>query len=233
MPHEDGRAPGEVRTYVIRNTNMSPQRREAYRRLAPRYCIPYSPSFRDVRHDFERPEAPLILEIGFGMGYATVELARRHPEVNYLGIEVHKPGVARVLRQIEKREIANLRLVHHDAIEVIRDMIGDETFEGCHIFFPDPWPKKRHHKRRLVQPAFPPFLARVLRAGAYVYLVTDWEDYAHQMLAVFEGAGEFENRYEGFAPRQPWRPRTPFEEKGLARDHRIYELYFTKTAAVV
>lgn len=233
MPQDDARAPGEVRTYVIRNTNMSPRRREAYRRLYPTYCIPYEASSRDVRGDFEGPEAPLILEIGFGMGYATVELAERHPQVNHLGVEVHKPGVARVLRQIEKRGISNLRLVHHDAVEVIRDMIPDEVFDGCHIFFPDPWPKKRHHKRRLVQHGFPPFLARVLRPGAYVYLVTDWEDYAHQMLEVFEAAAEFENRYEGFAPRQEWRPRTPFEEKGLAKDHRIHELYFTKTATVV
>ena len=229
MPQDDARAPGEVRTYVIRNTNMSPQRREAYRRLCPRYCVPYESSRRDIRDAFARPSAPLTLEIGFGMGYATVELAERHPEVNYLGVEVHKPGVARVLRQIEKRAISNLLLVHHDAVEVIRDMIPDETFDGCHIFFPDPWPKKRHHKRRLVQPGFPPFLARVLRRGAYVYLVTDWEDYAHQMLEIFEAASDFDNPYDGFAPRQDWRPSTPFEEKGRAKAHRIHELYFTKT----
>jgi tRNA (guanine-N7-)-methyltransferase len=233
MDREQPRAPGEVRTYVIRNTNMSPQRREAYRRLCPRYCIPYEAARHDFAADFPDPRAPLILEIGFGMGYATVELAERNPAANYLGIEVHKPGVARVLRRIEVRGLRNLLLVHHDAVEVLRDMAVDEAFAGCHIFFPDPWPKKKHHKRRLVQPGFPPFLARVLEPGAYVYLVTDWADYAEQMLAVFEDAAEFENRYEGFAPRQQWRPQTPFERKGLARDHRIHELYFTKSGTVV
>jgi tRNA (guanine-N7-)-methyltransferase len=233
MGRNEERAPGEVRTYVKRNTNMSPQRREAYRRLCPRYCIPYEAARHDFSADFPEPRSPRVVEIGFGMGYATVELAERNPGVNYLGIEVHTPGVARVLRQIEARGIENLRLVHHDAVEVLRDMTPDESFHGCHIFFPDPWPKKKHHKRRLVQPAFPPFLARVLRPGAYVYLVTDWAEYAEQMLAVFEGAAHFENRYDGFAPRQEWRPQTPFERKGLAKDHHIFELYFTKPGAVV
>jgi tRNA (guanine-N7-)-methyltransferase len=205
---------------------MSPQRREAYRRLSPHFCIPYAEEQTDVAAHFPNPEAPLVLEIGFGMGYATIELAAQNPGTNYLGIEVHKPGVARVLRQIEKRGLENLRLIHHDAVEVIRDMIPAGIFSGCHIFFPDPWPKKRHHKRRLVQPPFPGFLAPVLEPGAYVYLVTDWKDYAEQMLEVFEAAPEFQNRYDGFAPRQEWRPETPYERKGRAKDHPIFELYF-------
>jgi tRNA (guanine-N7-)-methyltransferase len=207
---------------------MSGQRREAYRRLAPVYCIPYVPERRNLTADFEHPEAPLVLEIGFGMGYATIELAEQNPGVNYLGIEVHKPGVARVLRRIEVRELRNLRIIHHDAVEVLRDMVEPEVFSGCHIFFPDPWPKKRHHKRRLVQPGFPEFLAPKLKNGAYVYLVTDWQDYARQMLEVFEDSAEFENAYEGFAPRQDWRPETPFERKGRAKEHEIHELYFVK-----
>jgi tRNA (guanine-N7-)-methyltransferase len=226
MANERARAPGEVRTYVIRNTNMSPQRREAYRRLCPHYCIPYAAERRDLNAAFANPQAPLVLEIGFGMGYATVELAERNPEVNYLGIEVHKPGVARVLRQIEKRGLENLRVIHHDAVEVIRDMVPPRSFAGCHIFFPDPWPKKRHHKRRLIQPAFPGFLAPALADGAYVYIVTDWHDYAEQILAAFEQAEEFENSYDGFAPKQDWRPETPFERKGRAQDHPIFEMHF-------
>lgn len=233
MCEERSRAPGEVRTFVIRNTNMSPQRREAYRRLCPRYCLGYRPERRDVRAEFPKPTAPLILEIGFGMGYATIELAERNPEVNYLGIEVHKPGVARVLRQIEVRGLENLRLIHHDAVEVIRDMLPPESVDGCHVFFPDPWPKKRHHKRRLVQIGFPSFLAPVLRRGGYVYMVTDWEDYARQMLRVFSAAEQYENSYDGFAPPRAWRPETPFERKGRAQDHEILELYFTKSGPVV
>ena len=228
MAEDRGRAPGEVRSYVIRNTNMNPQRREAYRRLAPRYCIPYTPQKFNVRSAFVRPEAPLIMEIGFGMGYATIELAERNPHTNYLGIEVHKPGVARVLRGIENHGLDNLLLVHHDAVEVIRDMMPPETCSGCHVFFPDPWPKKRHHKRRLVQPAFPAFLSRILEPEAYVYLVTDWEDYAEQMLSAFEEAEEFVNTYSGFAPPQPWRPQTPFEKKGLEKAHEIFEIYFIR-----
>ncbi|MFO8063095.1 MAG: tRNA (guanosine(46)-N7)-methyltransferase TrmB [Spirochaetota bacterium] len=228
MAEDSGRLPGEVRTYVIRNTNMSPQRREAYRRLAPWYCIPYAPQQSDVRAAFARPEAPLIMEIGFGMGYTTVELAEQNPNINYLGIEVHKPGVARVLRQLEKRGLDNVRIVHHDAVEVIRDMMPTEICAGCHIFFPDPWPKKRHHKRRLVQPAFPAFLSRVLERDAYVYLVTDWRDYAEQILSAFDESQEFVNRYEGFAPPQAWRPQTPFEKKGREKDHEIFELYFIR-----
>ncbi|MFP3959585.1 MAG: tRNA (guanosine(46)-N7)-methyltransferase TrmB [Spirochaetaceae bacterium] len=228
MAEDTPRAPGEVRTYVVRNTNMSPKRREAYRRLAPVYCLPYAEERRNVAEAFPHPDAPLVLEIGFGMGYATVDIAERYPGTNFLGVEVHKPGVARVLRQIEARGLTNLRLIHHDAVEVLRDMIAAETFSGCHIFFPDPWPKKRHHKRRLIQKSFSPFLSRVLKPRAYVYVVTDWEDYAIQILTAFAESADFANPHEGFAPRLAWRPETPFERKGLEQQHEIFELYFTK-----
>jgi tRNA (guanine-N7-)-methyltransferase len=193
------------------------------------------------RSAFENPELPLILEIGFGMGEATAELADRQSRFNFLGVEVHRPGVGKLLLEIEKRELRNLRISTVDAVTIVRDQLADKSLAGVHIFFPDPWPKKRHHKRRLIQPEFLRLLSRRIAPGGYLYLVTDWEDYAEQMLEALKVAfaagergtagGGLINPYAGFAPHRPWRPTTSFERKAKAKGHSIYELFLIKKAS--
>jgi tRNA (guanine-N7-)-methyltransferase len=221
-----------IRSFVLRQTRMTKHQREAYERLSPVYCIPMPHEGSepiDYRAHFPEPSRPLVLEIGFGMGETTATIAEAMQETNFVGVDVHKPGVGKLLGQIEKRDLRNLRLVHGDVIPLLQQYTAPECFDGVHIFFPDPWPKKRHHKRRLIQPSFVHLLTEKMRAGAYLYVVTDWADYADQILEVLNGAAVLVNRYEGFAPTQQWRPQTAFEQKGLSKEHRIYELYFTRS----
>jgi tRNA (guanine-N7-)-methyltransferase len=219
-----------VKTYVLRQARMTKHQREAYERLSQLYCIPLADEPLEFADYFPSPDAPLILEIGFGMGETTADLAERNPDTNFLGVEVHKPGVGKLLGQIEKRGLENLRIVHGDVIPVLKRMAPEGSFDGCHIFFPDPWPKKRHHKRRLIQSGFARLVAPKLREGAYLYVVTDWGDYAEQILDVLEQTPGLENPYGGFAPERSWRPMTAFETKGRAQSHDIYEVYVVRRA---
>ncbi len=202
---------------------MSACKVEDYRLLSPRYSIPFSSAAGDPSHFFPRTQ-PVILEIGFGMGQATVAIAERNPGTNYLGIEVHMPGVAAVLRKIDEHALDNLRIIQHDAAHVLQHMIPREVFHGVHIFFPDPWPKKRHFKRRLIQNDFLTVLSGRLKEGAYVYTVTDWKDYAAQIVDCFEASPCFVRKEE----EKPWRPETSFERKGIERGHSIFEMYYIK-----
>lgn len=170
----------------------------------------------------------MIVEIGFGMGAATALIAQANPERNYLGLEVHRPGIGRLLWEIERRGLSNIRIIEHDAVEVMEGMIAPASLEGIHLFFPDPWPKKRHHKRRLIRRPFTDTLAERLRPGGYLYMVTDWEDYALWALSELSAAGSLENPYGGFAPPRDWRPETEFERKGLDKRHEVRELYFVR-----
>jgi tRNA (guanine-N7-)-methyltransferase len=162
------------------------------------------------------------------MGGATAQIAQENPDRNYLGVEVHKPGIGRLLWEIEKRSLRNIRIVEHDAVEVLEKMIEGSSIAAFHIFFPDPWPKKKHQKRRLVTRPFTGLLAEKLRPGGYIYTVSDWEDYARQALEELSATAGLCGPYGGFAPSQSWRPRTEFEAKGLARGHEIFEIYFLK-----
>jgi tRNA (guanine-N7-)-methyltransferase len=166
------------------------------------------------------------------MGIATAEIAASFPEKNYLGIEVHKPGIGRLLWEIEKRHIGNIRIIEYDAAEVLAEMIPDASLEGIHVFFPDPWPKKRHHKRRLITRPFTDLLARRLCPGAYLYMVTDWADYGDWALGELSATPGLINRYRDFAPPQPWRPLTKFERKGLLKNYQVRELYFVAEAGL-
>ena len=223
------RAAGEIRTFALRQARMSPAQRRNYEQLAPRYCVPYQQSETDLRLRFPHYDRPLIIEIGFGMGETTAAIAAARPECNFVGIEVYRPGVGKLLGRIDAEGLENLRIIVHDAVDVLATMVADGQIDGVHIFFPDPWPKKRHYKRRLIQPGFVELLRAKLRPGAYVYLVTDWQDYAAQMLEVFETAAGFRNPYRGFCPRQPWRPETSFERKGRSQAHSIHDLWLERT----
>ncbi len=215
-----------IRSFVLRQGRISNAQRRAYAALLPTYGVPFSPAPLDLERLFGRA-APKILEIGFGMGETTAVIAQGHPENDYLGIEVHTPGVGSLLKRIAELDLKNVRLIQHDAVEVLQHMIVPGAFDGVHIFFPDPWPKKRHHKRRLVQTPFLALLASKLKPGAYVHVATDWEEYAQQMLEVFSAESALVNTVTGFASAA--RPQTKFEDRGRKLGHRIWDLVFRKT----
>lgn len=216
-----------IRSFVLRQGRVSVAQARACAQLLPRYGIPYAPQPLDLERTFGR-SAPKILEIGFGMGETTAAIAAAHPENDYLGIEVHTPGVGSLLKLIDGRGIGNLRLIQHDAVEVLREMISPGSLDGAHIFFPDPWPKKRHHKRRLVQPDFVSLLASRIKSGGYVHLATDWQEYAEQMLAVLSAEPMLANTAAGYAPRPDYRPQTKFETRGLKLGHGVWDVVFRK-----
>lgn len=216
-----------IRSYVLRQGRVSRAQAQAHAALLPSYGIEYKKETIDFAALFGRP-AETILEIGFGMGETTATIAAAQPEKNFLGVEVHTPGVGSLLKRIGEHGLANLRLIQHDAVETLRDMIAPASLAGVHIFFPDPWPKKRHHKRRLVQADFVALLASRLKPGGYVHLATDWQEYAEQMLAVLSAEPLLENTAEGFAARPAYRPQTKFETRGLKLGHGVWDVVFRK-----
>jgi tRNA (guanine-N7-)-methyltransferase len=207
---------------------MSIAQQRAYDQLQSVYGITYTPQAIDLNATYQR-NAPKILEIGFGMGDATATIAAEHPENDYLGIEVHGPGVGSLLNQIEHRGLHNLRIVQHDAVEVLRDMIPDHSLAGVHIFFPDPWHKKRHNKRRLIKPDFVALISQKLAPGGYLHCATDWEDYAIQILQVLSDEPTLANTATDYAPRPDYRPLTKFEQRGIRLGHGVWDIVFTNT----
>jgi tRNA (guanine-N7-)-methyltransferase len=216
-----------IRSYVLRQGRFSRGQQRAYAELLPRYGLAYRPEPLDLRAAFGRA-APVIAEIGFGMGETTARIAADNPHNDYLAIEVHAPGVGSLLKQIEAGDIANVRIVQHDAVEVLRDMVAPQSLAAIHVFFPDPWPKKRHHKRRLLQPGFVELAATRLASGGLLHVATDWQEYAEHVLAVLSASGALRNTAEGFAPRPPWRPETKFERRGRDLGHGVWDLLFTR-----
>ena len=216
-----------IRSFVLRQGRVSNAQRRAVDTLLSVYGIVYAPGGLNFAQIFGR-SAPTILEIGFGMGETTALIAQAHPENNYLGIEVHTPGVGSLLKLIAEERLTNLRLIQHDAVEVLEHMIAPAALAGAHIFFPDPWPKKRHHKRRLIQSGFVALLASRLAPGAYVHAATDWQEYAEQILAVFAAEPGLANAAPGFAPRPDYRPLTKFENRGLKLGHGVWDIIFRK-----
>ncbi|MGP1678794.1 MAG: tRNA (guanosine(46)-N7)-methyltransferase TrmB [Burkholderiales bacterium] len=217
-----------IRSFVLRQGRVSNAQRRAVDTLLSVHGIAYTPGVLDFEQAFGR-RAPTILEIGFGMGETTAQIAQAHPQNNYLGIEVHTPGVGSLLKLIAEGGLANLRLIQHDAVEVLEHMIVPASLAGAHIFFPDPWPKKRHHKRRLIQPALVALLASRLAPGACLHAATDWQEYAEQILAVFAAEPALANTAPGFAPRPDYRPLTKFESRGLKLGHGVWDIIFRKT----
>lgn len=214
-----------IRSFVLRAGRMGSGQARALAELGPRFLLPYQPAPLDLDAVFGR-QAPKVVEIGFGMGHATAAIAEARRETDYLGLEVHQPGVGALLKRIEELGLDNLRIVQHDAVEVFNHMLPDASLDGIHIFFPDPWHKKRHHKRRLIQPAFVALLARKLKPGGYLHLATDWEDYARQMLEVLSAEPRLANTADAFAPRPDYRPLTKFEQRGLRLGHGVWDMVF-------
>ena len=216
-----------IKTFVLRAGRMTPTQQKDYQELSGRWCIPYTDSHLNYTQIFNNTN-PVTIEIGFGMGKATAIIAADNPDKNYLGLEVHRPGVGKLLGEIRRRNLENIYIVEHDALEVLEKMIPDGSVSGFHIFFPDPWPKKKHHKRRLVQRPNTDLITKKLVPGGYLYMATDWEPYAEFALEQLEQTPDLKNKYQGFAPHQEWRPETRFEEKGLDKNHVIRELFFLR-----
>ena len=219
-----------IRSYVLRQGRVSSAQQRAHETLLPRYGVAYAESLIDLAEIFGRV-APKILEIGFGMGDTTADIAAAQPDNDYLGIEVHTPGVGSLLKQIDARALANVRIIQHDAVEVLRHMIAPGSLDGVHIFFPDPWPKKRHHKRRLIQPPLIQLLTEKLKPGGYLHTATDWHEYAEQMLAVLSAEpalGNAANTATDYAERPAYRPLTRFENRGLKLGHGVWDILFRR-----
>jgi tRNA (guanine-N7-)-methyltransferase len=219
--------PQTIRSFVLRQGRVSNAQRRACETLLPQYGIPFSENLLDLNQIFGR-EAPKILEIGFGMGESTATIAQSHPENDYLGIEVHTPGVGSLLNQIEQLELTNLRIIQHDAVEVLQHMLPAACLDGVHIFFPDPWPKARHHKRRLIQPDLAARLCSHLKPEGYIHAATDWEDYAQQILHVLSQETQLVNSAADYAERPDYRPLTKFEQRGIKLGHGVWDLIFRR-----
>jgi tRNA (guanine-N7-)-methyltransferase len=217
-----------VRSFVLRQGRMSPAQQRACDELYPRYALSPQAPF-DFAAIFGNAR-PVVLEIGFGMGETTAAIAAARPEVNFLGIEVHWPGVGALLRRIDAQALRNVRVLRHDAVDVVARMIAPASLAGVHVFFPDPWPKKRHHKRRLLKPAFVNALARRLAPGGYLHVATDWAPYAEEILMALSSEPLLANAAQRYSPRPAWRPQTKFEARGLKLGHEVFDLLFRRVA---
>ena len=202
---------------------MTPSQQKALDELFPKYGLPFASSAIDAKTIFIR-NAPLVLEIGSGMGETTAEIAQQNPSIDFIAVEVHGPGVGSLLKKIDALGLRNLRVIRHDAAEVLQQMIPDGSLAGIHLFFPDPWPKKRHHKRRLVQPAFAALAARKLAPGGYIHAATDWPEYAVQIESVFSSSPRFRKEPEEVKKR----PLTKFERRGIGLGHQVRDLLFLR-----
>ncbi|MDO5088048.1 MAG: tRNA (guanosine(46)-N7)-methyltransferase TrmB [Comamonadaceae bacterium] len=225
-----------MRSFVVRAGRTTTGQARALAELGPRYVLPFNPATTDLVAALTRqagdgappPFKQAVLEIGFGMGHATAHIAGLMPETLFIGCEVHPPGVGALLKLVGEQGLHNIRIVQHDAVEVLDHMIAPASLHGVHIFFPDPWHKKRHHKRRLIQPAFVHKLALRLAPGGYLHCATDWQPYAEQMLAVLSAEPLLRNTASGYAPRPAYRPLTKFEQRGLRLGHGVWDLVFER-----
>lgn len=216
-----------IRSFVRREGRLTEGQASAIKSGWPLWGIEYVSERTDWDQVFGRT-APRYLEIGFGMGGATAEIAKNHPQNDYLGIEVHRPGVGNLLKLIEQDSLSNLRLMSHDAVDVVNEMIAPDSLDGVLVFFPDPWHKARHHKRRLIQPEFVRMLVSRLKLGGTIHCATDWENYAEQMLEVLSAEPLLENTADAYAERPAYRPLTKFEARGLKLGHGVWDLVFRR-----
>ncbi len=233
---DPGAAPGEapappqrrgLRSFVLRTGRLTSGQARALAELGPALVLPYAAAVPDWDAVFGRA-APRVLEVGFGMGEATAQLAQAQPQRDFIGVEVHTPGVGALLLRVRDLGLRNLRIVQHDAVEVLRDMVAPGSLDALHVYFPDPWHKKRHHKRRLIQPEFVALAASRLRHGGLLHCATDWQDYAEHMLRVLGAEPSLRNTARDYAPRPDWRMPSKFEQRGLRLGHGVWDLLFER-----
>ena len=216
-----------LKSYARKIGRFTDAQKRAFFKYGDKYLIPFSEEYIDFTNVFNNSNN-ITMEIGFGSGFATIEIAKTNQDENYIGIEVHRPSIGRLLQELHHYSLTNVRIIEYDAVHAVAKMIKPQSLDAVHIFFPDPWPKKRHRKRRLIQRPFTETLADCLKKDGYLYMVTDWEDYALHAMEELTATPALNNAFEGFAPAQSWRPKTRFEEKGLAKGHIIRELMFIK-----
>ena len=217
-----------IRSFVLRQGRLTKGQERALETGWPVFGIDYAPQVLDLAQTFQRSDSPKVLEIGFGMGESTAKIAQTLPERDFLAVEVHTPGVGGLLKLIQEQAIGNIRIVQHDAVEVLQNMLPEQSLDGVHIFFPDPWHKKRHHKRRLIQAEFVKLLCSRLKVGAYIHVATDWQEYAEWVLEVLRGEPLLENTATDYAEKPYYRPLTKFENRGIKLGHGVWDLIFRR-----
>ncbi len=217
-----------IRSFVLRQGRLTKGQERALETAWPNFGVEYVDQVLDLNHAFARSDSKKILEIGFGMGDATAKIAQTLPDSDFLAVEVHTPGVGSLLKLMQEGDIQNIRIIQHDAVEVLQNMLKDASLDGVHIFFPDPWHKKRHHKRRLIQAEFVKLLCSKLKAGAYIHVATDWQEYAEWVLEVLQAEPLLRNTATDYAEKPAYRPLTKFENRGLKLGHGVWDLVFKR-----
>ena len=217
-----------IRSFVLRQGRLTKGQERALETEWPKFGIDYSEEKLDLDAVFARKESKKILEIGFGMGESTAKIAQTLPDCDFLAVEVHTPGVGSLLKLTQELALTNIRIIQHDAVEVLQNMLADASLDGAHIFFPDPWHKKRHHKRRLIQAAFVKLLCSKLKTGAYIHVATDWQEYAEWVLEALRAEPQLKNSAENYAEKPSYRPLTKFENRGIKLGHGVWDLVFLK-----
>jgi tRNA (guanine-N7-)-methyltransferase len=217
-----------IRSYVLRQGRLTKGQEKALVDYWPKFGIDYTPKVLDLNDTFSRHESLKILEIGFGMGETTAKIAQSMPERDFLGVEVHTPGVGGLLKLIGEQSLSNVRIIQHDVVDVLNNMVADMSLDGVHIFFPDPWHKKRHHKRRLIQAEFVRLLCSKLKLGGYLHVATDWQEYADWVLDILKAEPLLTNSVKDYAPKPAYRPLTKFESRGIRLGHGVWDLIFIR-----
>jgi tRNA (guanine-N7-)-methyltransferase len=217
-----------IRSFVLRQGRLTKGQARALETGFPQFGVSYVPELLDLNAVFNRADSKKILEIGFGMGETTAKIAQVLPECDFLAAEVHTPGVGALLKLIQENALTNIRVIQHDVVEVLHNMVADASLDGVHIFFPDPWHKKRHHKRRLIQAEFVKLLCTKLKHGGYLHVATDWQEYAEWVLEVLKAETQLENTVKDYAVKPSYRPLTKFENRGLKLGHGVWDMVFTR-----
>ena len=218
----------QIKSYVLRSNKIDEKEKAVFDAYGDQYMVFFEDDAKIDLHELFGNDNPVVVEIGFGMGDSTLKIAAIKPDVNYLCLEVYIPGVVKLLKGVGDLGLENVKIMRFNAVDVLEKSIEPGSVDGFHIFFPDPWQKKKHHKRRLIQPPFVSLLSSRLKKGGYIYCVTDWEEYAEQMLEVLSGEETLQNKYDGYAEPVSWRPTTKFEKKGLDKEHVIHEVWFER-----
>ena len=217
-----------IRSFVLRQGRLTKGQARALETGLPQFGISYKPELIELNAEFTRESSKKILEIGFGMGETTAKIAQTLQDYDFLAAEVHTPGVGALLKLIEELALTNIRIIQHDVVEVLRHMLADASLDGVHIFFPDPWHKTRHHKRRLIQAEFVKLLCSKLKTGAYLHVATDWQEYAEWVLEVLNAESQLQNTAENYAQKPSYRPLTKFENRGLKLGHGVWDMVFVR-----
>lgn len=217
-----------IRSFVLRQGRLTKGQARALEEVFPKFGITYQPHLLDMKTLFGREQSKKILEIGFGMGETTAKIAHTLPDCDFIAAEVHTPGVGALLKLIDEQSLTNIRVIQHDVVEVLHNMIADGSLDGVHIFFPDPWHKKRHHKRRLIQAEFVKLLCAKLKSGAYIHVATDWQEYAEWVLEVLNAEPLLQNTAQDYAQKPAYRPLTKFENRGIKLGHGVWDMVFTR-----